>query len=320
MIPAEVPNALTVDVEDWYQVSAFDEVLPRARWDAMESRVERSTARVLEVLDRHGVKGTFFVLGCVARRHPALVAEIAAAGHEVASHGDSHRRVGTLDPAAFAAELARAEAALLAAAGVRPTAFRAPSFSIVRASAWAWRVLLERGYRVSSSVFPVRHDRYAFPEFPRHPVRLVDEAGRALVEVPMTTLRLLGRNWPVAGGGWMRALPPAVMRAAFRRANAEGLFAVLYLHPWELDPGQPVLAAAPWRRRWRHRLNLGRMAARLDALLGRFPFTTLAGALAAHVKARGGALPEIPLARLCSGGLGAAPAPNPLPAGGAGRP
>ncbi len=294
-----VTNALTIDVEDWYQVSAFDDVLARSDWADMASRVERSTARLLELLDKHGVHATFFVLGCVARRHPELVAEIARAGHEIASHGDVHHRVCEMTPEDFAVDLARAEASIEAACGVRTRAFRAPSFSISRSATWAYDVLLQRGYTLSSSVFPVRHDRYGFPEFPRHPVRISDEQGRSLLEVPMTTWRAIGRNWPVAGGGWMRVLPPAVMRHAFARNNREGLPAVLYLHPWELDPGQPQLPGVGVLKRWRHRVNLGRMALRLDGLLKRFRFATLSEATHEWLARVGGTAPDYALPPLC---------------------
>ncbi len=274
-------NALSVDVEDWFQVSAFEGVIDRASWDGLECRVARNVDLLLDLFARRGVRGTFFTLGWIADRHPAVVARIAAAGHEIASHGWEHRLVSGLTPEAFADDLARTAAALARAApGCRVAGFRAPSFSFTRATAWAYDALAAQGYAYSSSVFPVRHDRYGIPDFPRGPVRLRERAGRSLWEFPMTTWRLLGRNVPVSGGGWLRALPPAVVQHGLRAVNAEGLPAMLYLHPWEVDPGQPRVRAAPLRARLRHYLNLERTLPRLDALLRRFPWAPVGEVLA----------------------------------------
>jgi polysaccharide deacetylase family protein (PEP-CTERM system associated) len=272
-------NALTVDVEDWFQVHAFEDAIPRGAWDRCERRVEASTGRLLETLAGRGVRATFFVLGWVAERHPALVAAIADAGHEVASHGYDHRRVDRLDPESFRADLRRASDAIGAACGRTVRGFRAPSFSVSAESLWAFDVLFEEGYRFSSSVFPVRHDRYGIPSFPRRPVRVREGAGRALWEFPMTTWRLFGQNLPAAGGGWMRFLPPAAMRRAIASENRAGRPAVVYLHPWEVDPEQPRVAAAARFARWRHYLNLDRTRARLEGLLDRFRFGTVSEAL-----------------------------------------
>jgi polysaccharide deacetylase family protein (PEP-CTERM system associated) len=273
-------NALTVDVEDWFQVHAFEDAIPRAAWEGCERRVEASTGRLLDVLDARGVRATFFVLGWVAERHPRLVAAIAAAGHEVASHGHEHRRVDRMGPDAFRADLRRASDAIEAACGVRVRGFRAPSFSVSDDSLWAFDVLFEEGYRFDSSVFPVRHDRYGMPSFPRRPVRVREAGGRALWEFPMTTWRLFGRNLPVAGGGWMRFLPPAAMRRAIETENRAGRPAIVYLHPWEVDPAQPRVAAAGAFARFRHYLNLDRTLSRLEGLLDRFRFGTVSEALA----------------------------------------
>lgn len=269
--PRPLTNALSVDVEDWFQVSAFEHVIDRASWDRLELRVERNVDVLLDLFRRRGVRATFFTLGWVAARCPGLVARVHAAGHEVASHGWEHRLVSSLHPEAFAADLVRTREALEAAApGARVRGFRAPSFSFTRDTPWAFGVLRAQGYAYSSSVFPVRHDRYGIPDFPRRPVRLADAAGRALWEFPMTTWRVLGRNLPVSGGGWLRALPPALVRHGLRAVNAEGVPAILYLHPWEIDPDQPRVPSAPWTARLRHRLNLRRTLGRLDALLGAF--------------------------------------------------
>jgi polysaccharide deacetylase family protein (PEP-CTERM system associated) len=265
--PASSPvNALSVDVEDWFQVSAWDHVIDRAAWDGLECRVAQNMRVLLDLFDRRGVKAT--------------LADAHAAGHEIASHGYSHRLVSSLDAETFRADLARTRASLEAAAPCRVTGFRAPSFSFTRDTPWAFDVLREEGYAFSSSVFPVRHDRYGIPDFPRHPVRLEDAHGRALWEFPMTTWRVLGRNVPASGGGWLRFLPPAVVHHAIRSVNAEGVPAILYLHPWEVDPHQPRVRTAGAGARFRHYLNLDRTLGRLDGLLKAFPWAPVSEVLA----------------------------------------
>lgn len=281
---APLLNAFTVDVEDWFQVSAFDRAIDRATWDARERRVEANTRAVADLLEARGVRATFFCLGWVAQRCPDLVRGLADAGHEIASHGYEHRLVTSLTPESFRDDLRRAADAIEAACGRRPVGFRAPSFSIGESNLWAYDALRAEGYRFSSSVFPVRHDRYGMPSFPRRPVRLEGDDGRTIVEFPMTTWRVLGRNWPVAGGGWLRVLPPALMHRAFRAANGEGTPACLYVHPWEVDPEQPRVAVG-WRTRFRHYVNLSRTARRLERLLDAFRFGTLSDALAAYERA-----------------------------------
>ena len=277
----DVLNAMTVDVEDWYQVSAFEHVVERAEWHAYESRVVENTTRLLDLFSRYDVKATFFTLGWVAEQHPDLVRAIHDAGHEVASHGYEHRLVYDMTPEQFRSDLERARTALEAAAPVTIRGFRAPSFSVRPETRWAYDVLRELGYEYSSSIFPVRHDRYGIPSFPRRPVRLRDDAGREIIEFPMTTLRMLGRNVPAAGGGWMRLLPPTVMRRAIRRANAKGDPAIVYLHPWEIDPNQPRISAASRTARFRHTVNLSGMERRLERLLQLFPFGTVSAVLTA---------------------------------------
>ena len=279
MSETRILNALTVDVEDWYQVSAFDHLVERSTWDTYPSRVVGNTMRLLDLLDRHDVRATFFTLGWVAERHPELVQSMHEAGHEVASHGYEHRLVYDLTPEAFRDDLVRAQEALEAAAPVKIRGFRAPSFSIRPDTRWAYDVMRDLGYTYSSSVFPVRHDRYGIPSFPRRPVQLTDAQGRTMWEFPMTTLRVFGRNVPAAGGGWMRLLPPAVMRRAILRANAAGGPAIVYLHPWEIDPDQPRMTHASRTARFRHTVNLSGMAGRLEALLQRFSFGTVSAVL-----------------------------------------
>jgi len=272
-------NAMTVDVEEYFQVSAFEDVVDRDRWDEMESRVELGTRRLLDLFAAHRVRATFFVLGWIAERHPALVQEIRERGHEIASHGYEHRLVTSFDSEGFRKDLARAAAAIHQAAGVRVRGFRAPSFSVSGDTPWAFEVLKSAGYSWSSSVFPVRHDRYGIPDFPRHPVRVAAGEAGMLLEFPMTTWRVLGRNVPAAGGGWLRAFPPFVMRRAIRAANRQGWPAIVYVHPWEVDPAQPKIRGASFASRFRHRLNLRKTLGRLDRLLSAFPFGTVTAAL-----------------------------------------
>jgi polysaccharide deacetylase family protein (PEP-CTERM system associated) len=261
-------NAITVDVEDYFQVEAFARVVPRAAWETMPRRVEANTERMLEIFAGAGVHGTFFTLGWVAERHPALIRRIVAAGHELASHGHGHARVDALGPEAFAADVSRAKALLEDAGGVAVHGYRAPTFSIGPRTPWAAQVLADAGYRYSSSVYPVRHDLYGDPAAPRTAFRT---AGGALWEVPMSTARLFGRNLPCSGGGFFRLLPYALFRLGLRHVNrAEGHSGIFYIHPWEIDPGQPRIAAAGRLSRFRHYLNLDRTAPRLEHLLRDF--------------------------------------------------
>ena len=262
-------NALSVDVEDWFHVGAFENVIARDDWAQCEDRVARNGDAVLALFERAGVKGTFFTLGCVAARHPALIRRIVAAGHEIASHGWDHRRVFTFTPDQFRDDLARARAAIEDAGGARVTGYRAPSFSIDARTPWAHPVLAEAGYAYSSSVAPVRHDHYGWPESPRHVWRPL--ADSALIELPVTTARIGGRTLAAGGGGFFRMLPYAFSRWAIRRANVqERRPAVFYFHPWEIDPGQPRVAHAPLRSKVRHYSRLAAMESRLERLLSEF--------------------------------------------------
>lgn len=262
-----ITNAFTCDVEDYFQVSALAPHFPREQWDSVPCRVERNVDRVLALLDEHGARGTFFTLGWIAERFPQLVRRIAAAGHEVASHGYGHQRASDLTPAAFSADIRLAKAILEDITGQGVTGYRAPSFSIGESNLWAHDCIAEAGYRYSSSVYPVRHDHYGIPDAPRFPWRL----DNGLVEVPITTLKLLGRNWPAGGGGFFRLLPYAVSRWQIARVNAgDKRPAIFYFHPWELDPDQPRVTDATAKTRFRHYINLRRTAARLDRLLSDF--------------------------------------------------
>ena len=259
-------NALSVDVEDWFQVGAFEKVIPRSDWDRLPRRVESNADAVLALFDQAGVKGTFFTLGWVAERHPALVRRIVAAGHEIASHGWDHGRVFTMTPDAFRADIRRAHAAITDAGGVAPKGYRAPSFSIDARTPWAHAVLAEEGYAYSSSVAPIRHDHYGWPEAPRFAYRPLPDSD--LIELPVTTVELAGRRLAAGGGGFFRLLPYRFSSWAIGRVNrAERRPAVFYFHPWEIDPGQPRVAQAPLRSRLRHYSRLAAMHPKLLKLL-----------------------------------------------------
>jgi polysaccharide deacetylase family protein (PEP-CTERM system associated) len=264
---AQIVNALTIDVEDYFQVSAFAPYIARADWETRECRVERNVERILALLEAHAAKATFFTLGWIAERYPALVRAIVAGGHELASHGHGHQRASELDRAAFDADIRRAKATLEDLSGTLVTGYRAPSFSIGPTNLWAFDALARAGHRYSSSIYPIRHDHYGMPDAPRfaHPV------APGLIEVPVTTARIGGRNWPASGGGYFRLLPYPVSRGLIRRVNrVDGEAAVFYFHPWEIDAGQPRIGGIDARTRFRHYVNIGRMEARLDRLLGDF--------------------------------------------------
>jgi polysaccharide deacetylase family protein (PEP-CTERM system associated) len=267
-------NVLSVDVEDWFQVSNFDGVVPRDSWDSQPSRVERNTRRLLDLFDAAGARGTFFVLGWIAERYPDLVREIRARGHDLASHGYGHELVYHLNPQSFAADLLRASSAIESAGGATPKGYRAPSFSIDRRSFWAFDVLAQQGYAYDSSVFPVHHPRYGVPQFPRTPIRVRTSEGRVLAEFPLTTARVLGRNVGAAGGGYLRILPLAVLEHAFGAMNESGEPACLYVHPWEIDPEQPRVRVKGLGR-FTHYTNLDRTEGRLKRLLRRFEFAPM---------------------------------------------
>lgn len=263
-------HALTVDVEDWFQVQAYADAIPRALWERLPRRVEASTDRLLALFAGAGVHATFFTLGWVAERHPALVRRIVEGGHELASHGYWHHRVDHQDAAAFRADVHRARACLEQIGGTAVRGYRAPTFSIGTATPWAWDVLAETGHAYSSSVFPVRHDLYGDPDAPRTPYQPRAAMGAAMWEIPMTTVRVGGRNLPCSGGGWFRLVPYQVFRAGFGHATGKQGTGVFYIHPWEVDPGQPRAPAARWIASARHRLNLARTQARLTRLLADF--------------------------------------------------
>lgn len=268
-------NAFSVDVEDYFQVVAFEKTIRRADWDGFEPRVERNTRRLLDLCARHGVRGTFFVLGWVAERWPGLVRDIRAGGHELGTHGQDHRRVTTLTPAQFREDLRRSKGLIEDAAGVQVIGYRAPNYSIVRETFWAMDVLIEEGFRYDSSIFPIHHDRYGIPDFPRFPRPVRGSNGTALHEFPISTVRLAGVNLPFVGGGYLRHFPFRFVRWGMQRLNrGERRPAIVYIHPWELDPGQPRQQAG-WLTRLRHYRNLDTTEERLARLFGEFRFTTV---------------------------------------------
>jgi polysaccharide deacetylase family protein (PEP-CTERM system associated) len=274
----DILNVMTVDVEDYFQVSAFDDVVSRNDWPRFESRVVANTERLLEIFDQSGVRATFFVLGWIAEASPDLVRRISSGGHEIASHGYSHRLVYDMTPEDFRGDLRKAKAVLDGAGATGVRGYRAPSYSITARSLWALDVLIEEGYQYDCSIFPIHHDRYGIPSSPRHPHVITRSAG-SILEIPPSTVRMGGVNIPVSGGGYFRILPYTWTWRGIRRLNAvEHKPAVFYLHPWELDPGQPRLEAG-WRSRFRHYTNLTRTEGRLRALLQDFRFGTISAAL-----------------------------------------
>ena len=262
-------NALSVDVEDYFQVSAFAPHIPREQWNTLPCRVERNVDLILDLFDESRSKATFFTLGWIAERYPQVVRRIVDNGHELASHGYGHERASDLTPAAFREDVTRAKRILEDLGGVAVRGYRAPSFSIDHRNWWAVAELEEAGYAYSSSIYPVRHDHYGMPDAPRFPHRPNGERG--ILEVPPTTLPLFGRNLPAAGGGWFRLLPYEMSRWMLKRVNGcDGAPCMFYFHPWEVDPEQPRPAGISMKTRFRHYVNLRRTAGRLRRLLNDF--------------------------------------------------
>jgi polysaccharide deacetylase family protein (PEP-CTERM system associated) len=263
----EIANALTVDVEDYFQVSALAPHIARSSWDRIPCRVERNVERILELLADASAQATFFTLGWVAERHPQLVRRIVGAGHELASHGYAHLRITEQTPTAFAQDIRRAKRLLEDLAGTEVKGYRAPSFSVGKHTLWAFDKIAEAGYQYSSSVYPVRHDLYGMPEAPRFPYR----PRRGILEIPVSTARVLNRNLPAGGGGYFRLLPYALSRALIRRVNGiDRRPSVFYFHPWEIDFTQPRVRGTTLKTRFRHYVNLRRTEPRLHRLLRDF--------------------------------------------------
>ena len=262
---------LTFDVEEYFQVEAAAAGVTPAQWESLPRRLAPVVIRLLDLLAAHRTLATFFVLGWVARHDPDLVRRIAEAGHEIASHGMGHQMVARLTPDEFRSDVRESQRLLEDLAGRAVVGYRAPTFSITHRTAWALDVLAEEGFQYDSSVFPIHHDRYGVPEAPRSVHRALGPGGASLLEVPPLTARFAAVNWPVGGGGYLRLLPVRVVAAALRAAERRGQGGLLYLHPWELDPDQPVLPMGRLTR-WRHRVGLHRTAAKLTWLLARFRF------------------------------------------------
>ena len=274
-------NAMSVDVEEHFQVHAFARQIDRGAWSAHESRVERNTDRVLQVFADHGARSTFFVLGWVAERQPRLVRAIADRGHEIACHGYGHQMITRLSRSQFEADVRRAKAAVEDAAGTTVIGYRAPTFSVVRETLWSLEVLVETGFRYDSSIFPIVHDRYGIPNAPRFPHRVAAGPGMAIAEFPLSTVAGFRWRFPVAGGGYLRLWPYAVTGWALRHLNTrEGQPAMVYLHPWEIDAGQPRLPIGR-RAQFRHSVNTGvSTVTKLRRLLRDFQFAPVRDVLA----------------------------------------
>ncbi|MFW6061564.1 MAG: XrtA system polysaccharide deacetylase [Planctomycetota bacterium] len=273
-----LPHLLSFDVEEYFQVEAARHCVSRDEWLHRPRRLAGPVERILELLYRHRTRATFFVLGWVARHEPEIVRRIADAGHEIASHGMSHQMLTRLTREELGCELSDSRKLLEDLAGRPVQGFRAPTFSILHGNAGALDALAEAGYAYDSSIFPVRHDRYGVPDAPCRPHWAVGPGGGTLLELPLLTLRALGQNWPAAGGGYLRLLPVRVLARALQQNEARGLGGMMYLHPWEFDPHQPVLAMGR-AGRWRHRVGLARTHKKLDWLLGRHRFADVRSSL-----------------------------------------
>jgi polysaccharide deacetylase family protein (PEP-CTERM system associated) len=267
-VSADVVNAMTVDVEDYFQVSAFETHVEKAQWHTLPRRVEANTLRILDLFAENQVRGTFFTLGWVAERYPELVKRIVSAGHEIASHGWEHVRVSTQTPLEFRRDIERTRKLLQDLSGEPVLGYRAASYSIGASESWAWEQLAQAGYRYSSSIVPIRHDHYGIPDAPRF---AFDTADGRLLEIPITTVPVVGRNINCGGGGWFRLFPYPISRWALARVNSvEGQAGIFYFHPWEIDPQQPRPEGLGMRTRFRHYLNLDRTLSRLQRLLQDF--------------------------------------------------
>lgn len=274
-----VLNAMTVDVEEHFQVSAFAPTVNRSDWPRHESRVVDNTERLLDLFDQSTVQATFFVLGWVAEKHPGLVVTIARRGHEIGSHGWGHELIHNQSPEAFRSELERSRSLLQDLSGQPVEGHRAASFSIGRRNIWALDIVAETGFRYDSSLFPVRHDRYGMSQAPREIYRLTMSGGNTLIEFPPSTWSIAGHNLPIAGGGYLRLYPLGLTRLAIRRLNGSGQPAMVYVHPWEVDPLQPRINA-PLKSRFRHYVGLRGTARKLSNLMGRFRFASMSEVIA----------------------------------------
>lgn len=267
-------NALSVDVEDWFQVTAFEKVIRREDWDACESRVTTNVHKILDILSPAGVKATFFILGWIAERFPKLVVSIRDRGHEISTHGYDHKLILLQNKEEFARDVAKAMQVLESIIGEKVIGYRAPSCSIVPETLWAWEQLAELGIRYDSSIFPIKHDRYGVAGLPRYPFTVNLGNGRNLVEFPLSTVRIMGKNIPIAGGGYLRLYPYWFVKWAVKRINRRGHPAIFYLHPWEIDPFQPKQEVNLFKK-LRHYSNIWATESKVRALIQDFQFTTV---------------------------------------------
>lgn len=269
----KIKNMMTVDVEDYFQVSAFEKIISRDNWNKCQYRVENTTNRILELFSKYDAKGTFFVLGWVAERSPNLVKAIVEQGHELASHGYNHKRVTNLSPEEFKSDITKSKNILEQLGGVAVNGYRAPSYSIVSENLWAHEVLAECGFKYSSSIYPIKHDHYGIPDSPRFMYRT---GAQGLVEFPISTIKIYGRNFPCGGGGFFRLYPYALSKWAINTVNRIDKEAcIFYFHPWELDPEQPSQENIPLKTRFRHYLNLDKTEKRLEKLLQDFQWVRM---------------------------------------------
>lgn len=264
-------NAISVDVEDYYQVEAFSEVIDRGQWNSYPSRVASNNEKILMLFDDNGVKGTFFTLGCVAEKDPGVVREIYEQGHEVACHGFSHRMILKQSQDEFREETIRAKSLLEDIIGDEVKGYRAATYSITRKNLWALDVLIEAGFEYDSSIFPIKHDRYGISDFTRFPCQ-IEINGKMIKEFPISTARLVGINLPVSGGGYFRLYPYQLSKMGLNSVNKEGVPFVFYLHPWEVDPGQPHIHGISKATKFRHYVNLDKTESKLQELLDDFSF------------------------------------------------
>lgn len=269
-----IQNAMTVDVEDYYQVAAFSKNIARSDWDKMESRVVRNTEHILQIFDDYAVKATFFVLGWVARREPGLVRNIVNQGHEIASHGYSHQLIYTQTPELFKEETIRSKRLLEDISGKVVNGYRAASYSITKKSLWALDILAEAGFKYDSSIFPVHHDNYGIPGSATEPYVINSQNGRKIIEYPLSTYKVFGQMLPVAGGGYFRLYPYWLSRHFYKNINKNKKPFVFYMHPWEIDPNQPRIKAS-WFSEFRHYNNLEKSETRLARLISEFSFSTM---------------------------------------------
>lgn len=262
-------NILSIDVEEWFHPEAVQHLFPPDSWDSKESRLEGNVEKLLALFDSRKARATFFVLGWTARKYPQIIKKMVAAGHEVATHGNSHRMVTKLTPESFREDLAESISTIQDISGEKVFGFRAPTFSIVKETQWAWEIMLDSGLEYDSSVYPIWHDRYGIPDAPRQPYVAFEKEQKKLVEFPMPTLKIGNKNFPFGGGGYLRIFPLSFTKYAIKKFNKEGLPAILYAHPWEFDSGQQRLALGKIQT-WRHYYNINKNLNKLDVLLRRF--------------------------------------------------